>query len=316
MPIAEHSISGELAKGGAQPDVTPPGPSQGAFLDYEVNGFRCRALLDTGAQAKIISDILYHRVRSCTEKLLPQQKPVLGANNMSLDILGSVKVTLQLGGIEVQDMVFVCGGLAPAVLVGIDFLRTHKCVLNFDTETNDTKEGPSKRVFGHLDKVCRITVAETVTLLPNMVENIPCQMRVFYLELNGAVQYAWKTLKAAASQWKNYFPSTASQYLRRKKRRHYEVLATNANCVLERTDGFRYCKRVQHIIDTGSAQPIQAPPRRVPFHKRGEIRRQVDEMLEAGIIEPCESPWSSPVVLVAKPDGSQRFEWITVLLIL
>ena len=48
-------------------------------------------------------------------------------------------------------------------------------------------------------------------------------------------------------------------------------------------------------------------PRRVTFHKREEIRRQVDEMLEAGIIEPSESSWSSPVVLVAKPDGTQRF---------
>ena len=64
---------------------------------------------------------------------------------------------------------------------------------------------------------------------------------------------------------------------------------------------------MKHTIDTGSAQPIQVPPRRVPFHKSQEMRHQVDEMLEAQIIEPSESPWSSPVVLVAKPDGTQRF---------
>ena len=66
-------------------------------------------------------------------------------------------------------------------------------------------------------------------------------------------------------------------------------------------------KGVKHTIDTGSAQPIQVPPCRVPFHKREEICRQVDEMLEAEIIEPSESLWSSPVVLVAKPDGTQHF---------
>ena len=34
---------------------------------------------------------------------------------------------------------------------------------------------------------------------------------------------------------------------------------------------------------------------------------QVNEMPEEQIIEPPKSPWSSPVVLVAKPDGTQCF---------
>merc|ERR1712035_133700 len=54
-------------------------------------------------------------------------------------------------------------------------------------------------------------------------------------------------------------------------------------------------------------QPIRQPPRRLPIHKRLEAQRQVDQMLEDGVIEPSHSPWSSPVVLVRKKDGSVRF---------
>ena len=154
--------------------MTPPGTSQGAFLNCKVNGFECHALLDTGAEATIISEVVFNHVKSSLCKLQPQHKPVLGANNMPLDVLGEVEITLQFGGVTAQHRVFVCRGLIQEILVGIDFLRAHRCVLNFDTGTVYTKNGPSKMVFGHLDKVCRITIAETVTLSPNMVAHIPC----------------------------------------------------------------------------------------------------------------------------------------------
>ncbi|KAL5510200.1 hypothetical protein EMCRGX_G005707 [Ephydatia muelleri] len=48
-------------------------------------------------------------------------------------------------------------------------------------------------------------------------------------------------------------------------------------------------------------------PRRVPQARREEVRRLLREMLDNGVIEPSDSSWSSPVVLAKKKDGSLRF---------
>ena len=132
------------------------------------NGVKSQALLDTVAEATIISEDLYSRSKTHLNKLEPTQKPVLGANNMPLDVVGKTEVTIQLGGIRAQHKVLVCRGLVQQVLIGIDFLTAHKCIINFDTNTVYSKGEPNKIVFGCLDKVYRITVAATVTS-PNMV---------------------------------------------------------------------------------------------------------------------------------------------------
>ena len=64
---------------------------------------------------------------------------------------------------------------------------------------------------------------------------------------------------------------------------------------------------VKHEIDTGDARPIKQRPRRIPWAKETEVAEMVKDMADSGIIEPSTSPWSSPVVLVKKKDGSTRF---------
>lgn len=66
------------------------------------------------------------------------------------------------------------------------------------------------------------------------------------------------------------------------------------------------CDLLQHTIDTGDAAPIRQPPRRTPPWKQTEIERQVENLLEKGMIQESTTPWVSGVVLVTKKDGSQR----------
>ncbi|KAJ8016400.1 hypothetical protein DPEC_G00006830 [Dallia pectoralis] len=64
---------------------------------------------------------------------------------------------------------------------------------------------------------------------------------------------------------------------------------------------------VQHEIDTGDARPIKTRPRRIPLARQEAADRAVEEMEKAGFIEPSNSPWSAPVVMVPKKGGKLRF---------
>ena len=63
---------------------------------------------------------------------------------------------------------------------------------------------------------------------------------------------------------------------------------------------------VKHRIDTGDSPPIKQPFRRLPIAQREIVEKELEKMLENDVIEPSESPWSSPLVLVKKKDGSVR----------
>ncbi|XP_033119257.1 uncharacterized protein LOC117118703 [Anneissia japonica] len=64
---------------------------------------------------------------------------------------------------------------------------------------------------------------------------------------------------------------------------------------------------VKHHIDTRNAVPIREVPRRHPLEHQTEIIKQVQDLLDRGVIEATSSPWASNIVLVAKKDGTKRW---------
>ena len=62
-----------------------------------------------------------------------------------------------------------------------------------------------------------------------------------------------------------------------------------------------------HRIETGDAKPIKIPPRKCPIAQPEIIETELDKMLQEKVIEPSDSPWSAPICLVKKSDGTYRF---------
>jgi hypothetical protein len=63
-------------------------------------------------------------------------------------------------------------------------------------------------------------------------------------------------------------------------------------------------KRFKIRLKNG-AQYVALVPRRVSQPVLEEMQRQISEMLEMGVIEPSDSPWSAPVVMVRRPGSTK-----------
>ena len=92
-----------------------------------------------------------------------------------------------------------------------------------------------------------------------------------------------------------------------QKRKVYDLLCNNSDLFSEGPDDIGRTSFVKHKINTGNIKPIKQVPRRLPHSKRENTCQMISDMQAQGVIESSTSPWTSPVVLVKKKDGSLRF---------
>ncbi|CAM4418781.1 unnamed protein product [Lepidochelys kempii] len=66
-------------------------------------------------------------------------------------------------------------------------------------------------------------------------------------------------------------------------------------------------EQAYHSIDTDNAHSIKVQPYRVSPQAKTAIEREIQDMLQLGVIHPSGSALASPGVLVPKPDGKIGF---------
>ena len=153
---------------------------------------------------------------------------------------------------------------------------------------------------------CRVMnpTPEPITLSPNLIIAIiePLTAEPVILALDPSTD-AGKPPSASDPQF-NIDDSTLTP------QQHQELLHTLAEYsdVFAYTDAQLGCSsQIAHTIDVGNARPIKSAPYRLNPQNREKLKEHIQEMLDLDIIEESNSPWASPIVLVKKSDGTDRF---------
>jgi transposase InsO family protein len=109
-------------------------------------------------------------------------------------------------------------------------------------------------------------------------------------------------------QFLRLIQSAIPDHLDHQQRVHlFDVLYKYSNVFSKHKDEVGHYTGMKHSIPVyPGTEPISMPPRRFAPQKRRIIREIVQKYKEMGIVRDSQSPWSCPVVLVMRKDGSAR----------
>ena len=187
------------------------------------------------------------------------------------------KVLLRLQGLEVLEdfLPLELGGID--VILGMKWLQSlGEMRVNWQLLTMEFKEGQRVVVLQGDPGLCK-----TLVSLKTMAKAIREMGEGFLVELN--------KLASTATGATEMIPIQVEQLLHQ-----FEEVFQIPSGLPPRRD------HKHAIVLKDGVSPVSVRPYRYPQIQKDEIERLVKEMLEAGIIQPSVSPFSSPILLVKK----------------
>ena len=242
-------------------------------------------LMDSGSSISLLSQDIAKRLKDFTQRPLPLIK-LKTASGEILPLCNhiSTQVYIQTMVTPVEHNFVVADHLIAPVILGTDFLRQHGLILDFSNET-----------VGVYPKQVHAPQQELRSFWEDTVKHKPHIGAVAMLDAT-AVEATEECAIPDYGAVKNFELPQCTKSAFSSVINQYKHLFCNIPG--------KTTQAYHHIPTKG--QPIRVPPRRVPAHYRGEVERQINEMLEQGIITQSSSPWMAPAVFVPKKSGDLR----------
>ncbi|KAJ8352500.1 hypothetical protein SKAU_G00239760 [Synaphobranchus kaupii] len=340
-PRRRETRQGRRSEENAAPGTNPPQPGRlgkasGLYLHCWLDGQACRALVDTGATISLVRPGVLHNTGGpqLPGAWTPTATPLTSVTGAKMAMRGKKEVKVTVTGQEVSHE-FWLADIADSCIIGLDLLkRWGACVdvsrgsITLGTETVALQSGPTRkpaRRARHLATTARRTrhLATTARpaskLLQLATAPKPPSLTAVPQPDHSLAHHHQPVPQQPPAQPKPALPAEttaavhalwqrSSSGLDHQQRQQLKsLLDGNADLFAVRDEDCTQTELVQHTINTDTAQPIRLRPHRMSPAKRLVAEEKVKEMAAAGVIEPSDSPWAAPAVLVQKKSGEWRF---------
>ena len=238
-------------------------------------GATVNMMMDSGSSVSLVQRRLAQNQSLQGVQVLPVIPDIrlVTASGGNLPVQGYVQAPITVG---YTHHFIVVNDLVAPVILGTDFLCQNALVLDFTSQpltVHHNEPADELTMSGVGDKVCAVGTAESSTI------DVVDQGAIPLFPGNEGFE----------------FPSDCASSLAPIIECNKDLFVTVPGVTGE----------VYHSISTIES-PVKIPPRRMPAHFKEEVERQLQDMLDRGIIEESSSPWMAPAVYTKKKSGEIR----------
>ena len=141
------------------------GTSSGLYVNCKINNYDAECLVDTGATLSLISCKAWDLMNNLAAPLEEFSPDIFTASGNKVEVRGKTTVIVDLCDIQcVSEM--VVADIDVDIIIGLDFLRKHKCKIDVTEETLSIRDRVSKLKLAGKLGCYRITASETVEIPP------------------------------------------------------------------------------------------------------------------------------------------------------